>query len=374
MNDREKIKKILLHGDTENIPVVNFGFWTETLRKWTREGHIPKGKVLDRPMADIEYDWITKELGFDFNWHIYYGLDQYILNPVFEQKVLETYPDGKQKVFNREGAIVLQKPGVASIPAEIDHVLKDRKSWEENYLPRLQFNNDTIDDAILNKLKAGEQKREKPIAVFCGSIFGRVRNWLGIEGLSYMSVDDEDLLKDIIDTVGNLCYKGVEKALSYGIKFDYGHFWEDMCYNNGPLVSPSLFNELAAPHYSRITGLLKQHGIDLVSVDCDGKIDSLIPTWLEGGIRIMFPIEIGNWDGNILSMRERYGKELLGVGGVDKSIFGKDRKAIDDELERIRRFVDSGGYIPCPDHRIPPDAVWENVQYYCDKFRTIFQS
>jgi uroporphyrinogen decarboxylase len=373
MTNRERIKRVLIHGDTKEIPAVNFGFWTETLRKWTREGHIPKGKILDRPMADIEYDWITKELGFDFNWHIYYGLDQYILSPAFDEKILENYPDGKQKVLDREGAIVLKKPGIASIPTEIDHTLKDRKSWEEHYLPRLRFNSETIDNELMMSLKEEEETRDRPIAVFCGSIFGRVRNWLGIEGLSYMSADDEDLLKEIIDTVGDLCFRSVEKALSYGIQFDYGHFWEDMCYNNGPLVSPKLFDELASPHYSRITELLRNHGIELVSVDCDGKIDSLVPTWLNNGIRIMFPIEIGNWDGNIVTLRQKYGNNILGVGGVDKSIFGKDYKAIDNELERIRRFVDAGGYIPCPDHRIPPDAIWENVQYYCDRFRNIFQ-
>ena len=30
-----------------------------------------------------------------------------------------------------------------------------------------------------------------------------------------------------------------------------------------------------------------------------------------------------------------------------------------------------GGYIPCPDHRIPPDAKFENVQYYCDKMQNL---
>ena len=27
--------------------------------------------------------------------------------------------------------------------------------------------------------------------------------------------------------------------------------------------------------------------------------------------------------------------------------------------------MDLGGYIPCPDHRIAPDAKWENVKHYC---------
>lgn len=28
-----------------------------------------------------------------------------------------------------------------------------------------------------------------------------------------------------------------------------------------------------------------------------------------------------------------------------------------------------GGYVPCPDHRIPPEAKWENVVYYTEQLR-----
>ena len=35
-------------------------------------------------------------------------------------------------------------------------------------------------------------------------------------------------------------------------------------------------------------------------------------------------------------------------------------------------LVDLGGYIPCPDHRIPPDAKYELVAYYCELFHKAF--
>jgi uroporphyrinogen decarboxylase len=31
-----------------------------------------------------------------------------------------------------------------------------------------------------------------------------------------------------------------------------------------------------------------------------------------------------------------------------------------------------GGYLPCPDHRIAPDAEWNLVRYYCDRMRAVF--
>jgi uroporphyrinogen decarboxylase len=133
-----------------------------------------------------------------------------------------------------------------------------------------------------------------------------------------------------------------------------------------------VFGEKVGPHYKRITDLLGDYGIDIVSVDSDGKIDKLVPVWLENGVNTMFPIEVGVWNASIQPWREEYGRELRGVGGMNKNVFAQDYAAIDAEIERLKPLVDLGGYIPCPDHRIAPDAKWENVQYYCDKMRQTF--
>ena len=60
------------------------------------------------------------------------------------------------------------------------------------------------------------------------------------------------------------------------------------------------------------------------------------------------------------------------AGGMDKRVFAKDRAAVDREIERLKPLVELGGYIPCPDHRIAPDAHFELVQYYCERFRKAF--
>ena len=74
----------------------------------------------------------------------------------------------------------------------------------------------------------------------------------------------------------------------------------------------------------------------IVSLDCDGKIDRLVPIWLENGVNTMFPIEVGVWNASILPWREKYGREIRGVGGMDKKVFAYDYAAIDEEVERLR--------------------------------------
>ena len=115
--------------------------------------------------------------------------------------------------------------------------------------------------------------------------------------------------------------------------------------------------------------LLNDHGIGIVSLDCDGMIDKLLPTWLENGVNTMFPIEVGTWNASIAPWRARYGRELRGVGGMNKVTFSRSRAAIDAEIARLKPLIELGGYIPCPDHRLAPDSEWDLVRYYCDRLR-----
>ena len=285
---------------------------------------------------------------------------------------MEQRADGSYTYLNEDGAIVLQKDGVTSIPAEIDHTLVDRKSWEEHYLPKLKFSEERFDSQSIAKFEKEAVTRDEPLVLFCKSLFGHIRNWMGVVGISYLYADDVELYDEIIGTVAELSYKITERLLKTGMQFDTAHFWEDICFKNGPLVSPSVFAEKVGPYYCKITKLLNLHGVDIVSLDCDGDIDTLAPIWLENGVNTMFPIEVGTWGGSIAKLREKLGRDVRGIGGMNKHVLCEDYAAVDREIERLKPLVAMGGYIPCPDHRLPPDTKWEVVQYYCEQMRKTF--
>jgi uroporphyrinogen decarboxylase len=366
MNNRQRAMAILKYQKADRLPLVHFAFWEETLAKWLLEGHLTQAETRD-------HNAVGRKLGFDFDWFTtampVTGMNPFY--PPFERRVVEELPDGSRKILDEHGVVILQVPGATGIPPEFDHLLKDRASWEEHFLPRLQFCEERLDRALLGRLK-DDTRRDQPIGIYCGSLLGDIRSTLGLVGLSYLTVDDPGLLEEIIDVMADLNYQVTEAMLKSGAKFDFGHFWEDICYNRGPLVNPAFFKRKLGPHYRRFTGLLQQYSIDIVSLDCDGKIDALIPTWLENGVNTMFPIEVGTWGASIGPWREKYGRQIRGVGGTDKRAFSTDYKAVDAEIERLRPLVALGGYIPCPDHRLPPDAKWENVQYYCERMRRVF--
>lgn len=371
VNNRERMQAIMHYRDYDRMPVVSFGYWHETLTKWRVEGHVAPEEEKGYADNNVYDRAIMARLGFDFNWGGGVGGSSYLF-PMFQTEVLRTEPDGSEVVRNGEGLIVKIKPGVVSIPAHVGTSLTGREAREEMYLPRLTDCEARVNAEAIRGRYAEIERLGLPVCLSCGSLYGNIRNMLGVEDLAYLAADDEELYEEIIHTVGELCLKVAGRMLALGLTFDFGHFWEDICFKSGPLVRPSVFRELVGPWYKKITSLLKAHGVDIVSVDCDGKIDELVPVWLENGVNTMFPIEVGTWHASFDNWRRIYGKDLRGVGGMDKRVFAQDYTAVDREIERLKPIVDMGGYIPCPDHRIPPDAKWENVQYYCERFRKTF--
>lgn len=383
MNNRERILSVLRYQAYDRLPIVHFGYWGETLAKWAAEGHLTKEEARGWGDGNPTDFSIAKKLGFDSAYFCTFSPHSF-MKPGFEGKLIKEFPDGTRHVLNGNGVVVQLSPNSQGIPAEIDHLLKGRKEWEELYKPKFQYADHRVNEAMVNVgdkmlrydqggkefLQKGE--RDFIYGLQVGSLFGNIRNILGVIGSSYLYADDEVLYTEIIDTVGELCYQCVKKVLDDGCKFDYAHYWEDICFKSGPLVIPYVFDEKVGPHYKRINDLVRSHGIDIISLDCDGVIDALIPTWFNNGVNTMFPIEVGTWGAEIKPWREKYGKGLLGVGGMNKVVFAHDHAAIDAEVERLKPLVELGGYIPCPDHRIPPDAKWENVQYYCEKMHKIF--
>lgn len=371
VNNRERMQAIMHYRDYDRMPVVSFGYWHETLTKWRVEGHVAPEEEKGYADNNVYDRAIMARLGFDFNWGGGVGGSSYLF-PMFQTEVLRTEPDGSEVVRNGEGLIVKIKPGVVSIPAHVGTSLTGREAWEELYLPKLADCEARVNAEAIRGRYAEIERLGLPVCLSCGSLYGNIRNMLGVEDLAYLAADDEELYEEIIYTVGELCLKVAGRVLALGLTFDFGHFWEDICFKSGPLVRPSVFRELVGPWYKKITSLLKAHGVDIVSVDCDGKIDELVPVWLENGVNTMFPIEVGTWHASFDNWRRIYGRDLRGVGGMDKRVFAQDYAAVDREIERLKPIVDMGGYIPCPDHRIPPDAKWENVQYYCERFRKTF--
>ena len=370
MTNRERALNLLHYKPVDRMPAVHFGYWHELLIEWAEQGKIPMELARsygDSNAADRELDRL---IGWDFNWQHIVGAHMG-LKPGFEYKVLEVLPDGTQRVQNGAGLIEKVKPGVTSIPSEDDYLCKDREAFETLYRPKMQFDPDRVP---VDYFKTFNETRDydSPIGLSLGSVLGEIRSMVSVMGMSYLIYDeDEDLFADLVDAYAEMQYQCVKTILETGAKFDFAHFWEDICFNSGPLLSPEIFRELCAKHYKKRTDLCHQYGIDIISLDCDGVTGQLLPVWFENGVNTMFPIEVGTWGDQFEPARAKFGPGMLGVGAMDKTVLREDKAAVDRELEKMRRLASLGGFIPCPDHRLMPGTKFELVQYYAEEIKKI---
>ena len=136
-----------------------------------------------------------------------------------------------------------------------------------------------------------------------------------------------------------------------------------MAYKEKSMISPAMTREFLLPVWTRWVKEAKAGGVKLVDMDSDGKVDELIPIWIEAGIDVCDPIEVAAGN-DINAYRRKFGKKIAYRQGVDKRCMAKGGKVIEAELKRIEPVVRAGGYIPGCDHGVPPDISWPDFINY----------
>ena len=368
MNERERFLATMRYQAVDRGLLYDFSFWEETLPLWHQEG-LPSEVNRSNAAEWFGLDWSIASGGRDPREC---GAQVGLL-PKFPPIVLEDRGD-HEVVQQDDGVRVLRKKFMGSIPHPESHLLVDRASWETHYKTRLDPDDPRRLPTDLSELAARtiDPQRAYPMTLEGGSLYGWIRNWMGLENATYLVYDDPSLFAEMVERIADVIVTVHRKLFEAGCRFEAISIWEDMCYNAGPLLSPRFFEKFCVPHYKRITDQARAYGTDVVWVDCDGQIDTLVPLWLAGGVNCMFPLEVGSWKADPLAFRQRYGRDLLLMGGVSKRVLAASPEAIHAEVLRLAPLVEAGGFIPMPDHRVPPDVPFKNYLYYCQLIREVW--
>jgi len=341
------------YGSFDRMPVWHWTGWGETMERWYSEG-------LPRDPGE-QYNYFNAEpmmAGVPVNLGLF---------PPFEAETIEE-GDTYRLIRQEDGVIAKHSKLGSMIPQHVDSILKDRGMWPE-YQKRLQPDERRFPadlDQRLDEIRASG----RPVAVSTGSMVGWLRNWMGVEHFCMACCEDPDFIAEAADTVAELVCWFIRR-IGPKIPIDMGWGWEDICFRTGPLIQPWTFKQAAVPGYRKISDTLHSFGCDLHLIDCDGYIEDLIPLWLEGGVNVMFPVEIGPWHADPMAFRRKYGKNLRIIGGIDKLVLEKGRDAITAEIERRKPLMAEGGFIPLPDHLITPGVPLADYCFYLDCIRAL---
>ncbi len=386
MNSREKFLSVMKMPDGDysgvKIPRVEFGYWAGTLRRW-----FDQGLSMIEPVPDKISDGIAimankniysqMEKAGDVNVQPVFGLDQYLTkfpvdySPMFEVEVLDKTDT---HIIYKDEYGVTNKNDInkTSLPMELGHPVKNRKSWEQY---KQYYSPDTIRKRLppeWENLARRLKDRDFPIRLggTNGGFLGFPRQIMGITGYMIALYDDPGLIHDICNTFLEflLEYYG---AIASDIDIDCLLIWEDMAGKKGSLISPAHFREFLTPAYKKMVSFAKDAGIDIILTDSDGYVEDLIPLIIETGVTGMYPFEraAGN---DLLRIRKNF-PDFQILGGIDKRVLfldsSKDR--IDVELDIVKDMLKKGRYIPHVDHFVSQDCTWNNFTYYRNRLNEI---
>jgi uroporphyrinogen decarboxylase len=365
VNDRERYLATMRYQPRDRCPIYDFGFWDETLVRWHAEG-LP-ADVNDNAKAARFFGMDEQDRGLGIHGD---------LLPAFEWKVIR---ETDQYRWQQRGDGVVEKwhKHSTTIPEPESFLLKERDSWNTHYKPRLKADDPARIPADFKEQLAQNRDVDRvwPLQTWAGTLYGRLRDWIGAENVSLMLYDDRVLVEEMVETLSDcICVpleKGLQMAKEAGVTFDYAGMWEDICFNRGPLISPTMFRQITGRFYRRVTDLLAKYGCKIVQLDCDGCIDALIPIWLDNGVNCMFPLEIGDW-ADLYAMRKKWGKGMLMRGGFDKHVLAKGPRAITAAIKKLTPLVEEGAFIPHCDHRVPADVSLANYVHYVKKAKQVW--
>jgi len=383
MNTRDKFLASMAFEPDAPVLKMEYGYWAGTIRRWYTEGFAVKEPIPDTlaqgdPVRAEVMGY--KEGGYvDTDVHHLFDMDGWLkrvpinnfIYPPFETKIIEDH--GNWRLYQDSWGILRRESSDLSTPtALLRGPVSSIQEWME--LKEKHLQPDVQGRFPENWGELCEEYRERDYPLILGGghgFYGSPRYLIGDQAILTTFYDDPELIHAINEHLCTLWIEIYDKVLS-DTSVDLALIWEDMCYKNGPLISPKMFEEFQLPYYKRLCGFFKDHGIDVILVDTDGDARKLIPHLIEGGVTGMFPLEVAAGM-DVVELRKDFPKFQL-IGGIDKMKLAMDHEAIDAELERIAPCLSKGGFIPTVDHLVPPDVSWSNFSYYRQKLNDMIDT
>lgn len=329
------------------------GFWEQTAAKWQEENKLaPDTDLFD--YFNLEYNPKRNRIPGRP------GVAGIPYSPEFERQVLSE--DGETYTMIGSDGVTVKANRNSAGKQYVEFPVRSAADWQEIKERRLNpAQHDFGANYAAEKCNYIDND-DINMLVLCGP-YAFKRNLMGFENLSYAYYDSPELIQDMAEHWLKFNIPLCTRLIT-DLRVDMIIFHEDMAFKNGPFINPALFRRFMTPYYKEMVGILKSLGINCINVDTDGRVDELLPLFMEVGVNMMVPFEqaAGN---DMLEFRRRY-PELIVWGGIDKRVLNQSKEDIKREVyTKVPPLWEQGGYFPSLDHSTQPCPL-ENFVYYLE--------
>jgi uroporphyrinogen decarboxylase len=198
-----------------------------------------------------------------------------------------------------------------------------------------------------------------------------VHNWRRFRETMYLLVDTPEFVRRILAIQGEFSARLTERILNE-VEIDAAVFSEPIGGNEGPLISPKMYEEYVLKSYEPVLDVLRRHGVDTIIFQTYANARILIPSILRWGFNCLWGCEVYIEAMDYRNIRREFGRDLRLIGGIDLDALRQGKEAIRREIEtKVPPLLADGGYVPLADGRVREDVPFENYVYYRELLQKI---
>jgi uroporphyrinogen decarboxylase len=314
MNGRERFQQTMAYGQPDRVPYFEEGIRGDVLEAWREQG-MPS-------MATV-----SELFPFDFREEIEPDLET--------RPYLKNWPENKSELAKLRRCLD---------PSDPDRL---PEGWAETVKAKRERG-----DIVMMRVHRG----------FFQSM--GVAGWDRFAELMHLLYDDPGLVHEIMDIQGELSAALVDQVLQE-VEVDAAIFSETIAGNDGPLISPEMYEEFVLPHYEPVLEVLRRYGVETIIIRTYANTRVLLPSIMKWDFDCLWACETNPEAMDYHEIRREFGRDLRLIGGIDVDQLRQDKEAIRREVkERVPLLLNDGGYIPLADGRIRTDISYENYAAY----------
>jgi uroporphyrinogen decarboxylase len=314
MTSRQRFRETMHYGAPDRIPYFEEGIRKDVIRVWHQQGLSPKTNIYELFPTDH-----------------------------FNEVLLDVDPHPEFKVWPQS------LPALDLLDNRLDP--DDPSRFPKGRMQKLRF---------LEK-----NDRVQFIRVHRGFFLTvGASDWPRFTDVLSLIIENPEYIRKMMMIQGEFAARLTENVLEK-TEVDAAIFSEPIGGNEGPLISPVMYEEFVLKSYQPLLNVLKKNGINTIIMRTYANTRILIPSLLKYGFNCLWACETNIEQMDYRDLRRKFGRDLRLIGGIDLDALRHDKESIRREVEeKVPHLVADGGYIPLVDGRIRQDVLFDNYVYY----------
>ena len=198
-----------------------------------------------------------------------------------------------------------------------------------------------------------------------------VHGWHRFTESIQLLVDDPHLIETWMNVYAEFSGRLVFRILQE-VDVDAALFSEPIGSNQGPLISPDMYDNYVLNSYQPILEVLKQFGVTTIIYRTYANTRALLPSVIKAGFNCLWACECNPQAMSFREIRQEFGRNLRLIGGIDSDSLRQNQQDIQRAVMGVvPPLLEDGGFIPLADGRVREDVSFDNYMFYRKLLETV---